>query len=244
MQRGLYGFFSGLYPRKVIGMSAVAEIVQNVDRDERFLQLMKDAPVALAVLQKPDRLKAFNPAFERLLDLTSIRKPSLFVDLIPIQNRQEAEDLLSELFQGSRDRFQFETRSSGSESRLLRWVAWLAHLPENNVDCVLLTVEDLSEVALAEQRLRQAEKLETVGRLAGGVAHDFNNVMTGVLLYCDLLISVLDHGHRARSYADEIRQAGIQATGLARQLLSIARQTKPSPSPRLSMKSPRGCRIS
>ena len=155
----------------------------------------------------------------------------MLADLIPAQNRKEAEDHLSELFRGSRERVQFETKSSGTERRLLRWTAWPAHVSDNHLECVLLTVEDLSNVALVEQRLRQAERLETVGRLAGGVAHDFNNVMTGVLLYCDLLISALDTGHRARSYAEEIRQAGIQATGLARQLLSVARQAKPSPHP-------------
>jgi signal transduction histidine kinase len=55
--------------------------------------------------------------------------------------------------------------------------------------------------------------------LAGGVAHDFNNVLTGVLLYCDLLMSVLGPSDRARKYAEEIRKAGLQATGLVRQLL-------------------------
>jgi signal transduction histidine kinase len=84
-------------------------------------------------------------------------------------------------------------------------------------------VEDLPNVAAAEQRLRQAERLEAVGRLAGGVAHDFNNLLTGVLLYCDLLMADLEPTHRARKYAKEIRNAGLQAAGLVRQLLAIAR---------------------
>ena len=79
--------------------------------------------------------------------------------------------------------------------------------------------------------LLQAERLEAVGRLAGGVAHDFNNLLTGILLYCDLLMASIEPDHRARKYADEIRQAGTQATGLVRQLLAIARP--PNFQPRL-----------
>ena len=81
----------------------------------------------------------------------------------------------------------------------------------------------------AEQRLRQAEKLEAVGRLAGGVAHDFNNLLTGVLLYCDLLMAHLEPCHRVRKYAEEIRNAGMQATGLVRQLLAVARPSNSEP---------------
>jgi len=83
--------------------------------------------------------------------------------------------------------------------------------------------EDASPNQQAEQRLRQAEKLEAVGRLAGGVAHDFNNLLTGVLLYCDLLMAHLEPCHRVRKYAEEIRKAGLQATSLVRQLLAVAR---------------------
>jgi signal transduction histidine kinase len=92
-------------------------------------------------------------------------------------------------------------------------------------------IEDLSGMALARQRLQQAERLETVGRVAGGVAHDFNNLLTGVLLYCDLLISVVGPADRARKYAEEIRKAGLQASGLVRQLLSVVRSNKSLPRP-------------
>jgi len=213
-------------------MSAVAEMLETaVHREADFFQMIENSPVALAIVQRPGRLNAFNCAFERLFNVAPSRKPTFLTDLIPVQNRKEAEELLSELFYGSRKRFQFETQTGESQNRLLRWIAWPAHSGQKDVEWALLTVEDRSDAALVEQRLRQAEKLEMVGRLAGGVAHDFNNVMTGVLLYCDLLISVLDREHRARSYAEEIRQAGIQATGLARQLLSVARQSKPLPHP-------------
>jgi two-component system cell cycle sensor histidine kinase/response regulator CckA len=72
------------------------------------------------------------------------------------------------------------------------------------------------------------EQLESVGRLTGGVAHDFNNLLTGVLLYCDLILAV-DSDDRVRRYATEIRNAGIQATGLVRQLLAVSRPTNHDP---------------
>jgi len=71
--------------------------------------------------------------------------------------------------------------------------------------------------------LRTNEALESMGRLTGGVAHDFNNMLTGVLLYCDLMLEVLDREHPARKYVEEIRCAGLQAASLVRQLLLLAR---------------------
>jgi signal transduction histidine kinase len=59
--------------------------------------------------------------------------------------------------------------------------------------------------------------------MTGGVVHDFNNLLTGVMLYCDLLLSSLDGRDRRRRYADEIRSAIMQATGLVQQLLVFAR---------------------
>jgi two-component system cell cycle sensor histidine kinase/response regulator CckA len=98
-------------------------------------------------------------------------------------------------------------------------------------DSAVVMLEDLSGVAVARRRLQEAEWLETVGRLAGGVAHDFNNVLIGVWLYCDLLMSGLGPSDRARKYAEEIRKAGLQATGLVRQLLTVVRANKSSPRP-------------
>ena len=100
---------------------------------------------------------------------------------------------------------------------------------DSEPDYVLALAEDVPEDRDSEQRLRQAEKLESVGRLAGGVAHDFNNLLTGVLLYCDLLMASLDPGHRVRKYAEEIRNASMQASGLVRQLLTVARPTNSEP---------------
>jgi signal transduction histidine kinase len=65
--------------------------------------------------------------------------------------------------------------------------------------------------------------MEAVGRLLGGVAHDFNNLITGIMLYCDLLIAGLGRDRRLRHHAQEIRMAGEQSAALIQQLLAVAR---------------------
>lgn len=74
-----------------------------------------------------------------------------------------------------------------------------------------------------DENLLQSQRWEAIGRLAGGVVHDFNNLLTGVMLYCDLLLSSFDPRDRRRRYADEIRTAVAQAAGLVGQLLVFAR---------------------
>jgi signal transduction histidine kinase len=82
----------------------------------------------------------------------------------------------------------------------------------------------------AQESMLQTQRWEAVGRLTGGVVHDFNNLLTGVMLYCDLMLSSLDARDRRRRYADEIRSAIVQASGLVRQLLVFARPQVTAPS--------------
>ncbi len=85
-------------------------------------------------------------------------------------------------------------------------------------------IRDLTERKSLEAQLRQAQKMEAVGRLAGGVAHDFNNLLTVILAEADLAVGELPHDHPVRSSVEEIRTAAARATGLTRQLLVFSRR--------------------
>jgi signal transduction histidine kinase/ActR/RegA family two-component response regulator len=74
------------------------------------------------------------------------------------------------------------------------------------------------------EMLRHSQKLEAVGRLAGGVAHDFNNLLTAIIGYAALLQARLEGDPALREHADLIHQAGEQAAGLTRQLLAFSRR--------------------
>jgi PAS domain S-box-containing protein len=77
--------------------------------------------------------------------------------------------------------------------------------------------------AVLEARLRQAEKMDAIGHLAGGVAHDFNNQLTGIMGYAELLASAIEDPELA-SYAAHIARASRRSADLTRQLLAFARR--------------------
>ena len=85
-------------------------------------------------------------------------------------------------------------------------------------------VTDVTEQKRTQEQLRQAMKMEAVGRLAGGVAHDFNNILTAIIGYADLLAIAPDLSERAKRAALEIRDAGERAAELTRQLLAFSRR--------------------
>jgi two-component system cell cycle sensor histidine kinase/response regulator CckA len=87
-----------------------------------------------------------------------------------------------------------------------------------------VNVQDLTERRRAEEQVRQAQKMEAVGRLAGGVAHDFNNMMMIIMGFSDFLLTNLERSDPRWSDADEIRKAAERAMHLTRQLLGFGRQ--------------------
>lgn len=85
-------------------------------------------------------------------------------------------------------------------------------------------VQDLAHVKKLEQQYLQAQKMEAIGRLAGGVAHDFNNLLTVIIGYCQILLRGSPDAEKVREFVEQIAKAGEKAADLTQQLLVYSRK--------------------
>jgi two-component system cell cycle sensor histidine kinase/response regulator CckA len=86
------------------------------------------------------------------------------------------------------------------------------------------TVQDITARRQLEDQLRQSQKMEAIGRLAGGIAHDLNNALTAIAGYAELALNEVKSGHPARPDVEEIRRAAERAGSVTRQLLAFSRK--------------------
>ncbi len=108
-----------------------------------------------------------------------------------------------------------------------RWIRWrgrvLCDPRDGRLRCIGVNM-DITERKSTEEQLRQAQKMEAIGRLAGGVAHDFNNLLGVILGNCEILQSSAIHGDAAPRAIGRISQAANSAASLTRQLLAFSRR--------------------
>jgi nitrogen-specific signal transduction histidine kinase/CheY-like chemotaxis protein len=101
----------------------------------------------------------------------------------------------------------------------------IAHYgPDGRPEFFSTIIRDMRERRRAEEELRQSQKMEALGRLAGGLAHDFNNLLTVILGECDMLLDDLAPGDPNLASVEQIRQSGARAAALTRQLLAFSRR--------------------
>jgi PAS domain S-box-containing protein len=200
--------------------------------EERFRQVVERAPEGIIVITGNLEIRYANPAAVRMFGAESAGR-LLGMSLLDHVHPEERET--------SRERCLTAVCGTpiGREDRRLLRVGGAEFPAEVHAGPIVYDGEpaaltffrDATELKQAEeersrleQRLGQAQKMESVGRLAGGVAHDFNNHLTVINGYCDMLLEALDPADPLAQELGEIRAAGDRAAALTQQLLAFSRK--------------------
>ncbi len=219
-------YFKGRKAILVVSRDVSAE-KQAEDALRKYRLIFEEALLAIFQTTPDGHLLAANPAMARMLGYESPEELlSAIADVrtqlhVNLERRDEFRRLMEE--HGVVRNFECELYRK--DRTRLSCVANARAVREDNVIVRYEgTFEDLTERKLLEDQLRQAQKMEAVGRLAGGVAHDFNNALGVITGYADLLHMRLAADDPARRYTEEITKAGQRAAGLTRQLLAFSRK--------------------
>jgi PAS domain S-box-containing protein len=148
-------------------------------------------------------------------------------------DRQTLDDALKGLIK-SNQKYDAEFRIYRANDRSPRWIhsrAELRHGDNGRPVKVLGVIQDITERKTAEQekeklnkRLLQAQKMEVIGTLAGGVAHDLNNILSGIVSYPELLLMDIEYDNPLRESILTIKQSGEKAAVIVQDLLTLARR--------------------
>jgi PAS domain S-box-containing protein len=193
--------------------------------EERFAKAFRASPAAMSIstfrdgriLDANDRQAELTGFSREELIGRTVAELGLWVDVA------EHEALVRSVREkGSPQDAELKYRRKSGEIRVARTSYELVEV--GGESCLLGLSEDVSERRFLEAQLRQAQKMEAVGRLAGGVAHDFNNLLTAILGYSGLMLRRFRPGDPFRHETQEIQKAGERAAELTRQLLAFSRK--------------------
>ena len=190
-------------------------------------------PDLVTVIDSDARLVAWNPAFESFVARHGAVPPVTGMPVIEAMPDSAADDWtqrLGSLMDGRDQMFEavFELPDTPPEhfdvsARPMR--------DGGEVVGGVIVARDVTERRKLEQQLQQAQRLDTVGRLAGGIAHDFNNLMTAILSSASVARECLPPDHEVQADLADVQLAGERATQLTKQLLAFARRQPVSQQP-------------
>ena len=190
-----------------------------------FQQLFENAPAAIALLDDHDQILQVNKGFETMFQFSAHEVLGKHINetVVSEEFSEEASLLSSRVLHGEAVEMQ-STRRRKDSSLIPVQIYGVPIVINQRQTGIYGMYVDLSESKRMEEQFRQAQKMEAVGRLAGGVAHDFNNLLTAIMGYSELLLIRLDGSDPMRKNVEEIRKAGERAASLTRQLLTFSRK--------------------
>ncbi len=192
--------------------------------EERFAKAFGSSPEGISIsTQKEGRLLEVNDAYVRMMGYERSELIGKTVKELKLWAPGERDRVMAKLQESGAIR-DYNTTYRTKEGRVREAQISIDQIRVQEEPCLLVTIRDVSESRLMEQQLRAAQKMEAVGRLAGGVAHDFNNVLMIISSAAQMMQSAPDDADRKERYLSRIQSATEKATSLTMQLLAFSRQ--------------------
>ena len=221
---GLLGICRDITDRKRAG----EEIRQS---QEKLRIHIENTPLAVVEWDLEFRVAAWNPSAERIFGYTREEAIGKHAHFVVAPHYREAVDRVWHDLLAKKGGMRSSPHDNITKDGRIISCEWYNTPLVDEAGRVLGAasfVQDITERVALEERFRQAQKMEAVGRLAGGVAHDFNNLLTVILGYAQILADGLPPGRLADSTA-QIRASADRAAGITRQLLAFSRKQVLSP---------------
>ncbi|MGE5057134.1 MAG: PAS domain-containing protein [Acidobacteriota bacterium] len=223
----------------IIGLLGVARDITERKRAEEEMRQSQQklrihfehTPLAVVEWDLDFRVAAWNPSAERIFGYSrqeALGQHARFI--VPAQYREDVDRVWQALLkQSGGARSTNDNLTKDGRTISCEWYNTPLVDDSGRVLGVASLVQDVTERVALEERLRQSQKMEAVGRLAGGVAHDFNNLLTVILGYSQILTDGLPKGSRLADNTAQIKSAADRAAAITRQLLAFSRKTVLSP---------------
>ncbi|MCK5154198.1 MAG: PAS domain S-box protein [Spirochaetales bacterium] len=209
--------------------SLAEEIKTRKQTEESMRKLsyaVEQSPTIVIILDTDFNIEYVNPTFTRVSGYSAeevIGKNPIILNKGNF-SRDKQNEMIAEVLNDTIKRTEFNNIKKNGEEYWVS-VSISGIKDKHGVFTNILEVqEDITEERKLKEQLFQAQKLEAIGTLAGGVAHDFNNILSIILGYSDYLISKLDKDDKIYSIMEDIREAGNRGASLTSQLLAFGRK--------------------
>ena len=204
---------------------------ENLRRSEARLQAIIASNANPIVVYDADGCPQFlNPAFTEVFGWTLEALQGRRIPFVPEDQKRITAEKISEIYATGKS-VKFASRRFTKEGRTLDVIISAAIIrgPHGEGTGMVVNLIDISEQKKLERQLRQAQKMESVGRLAGGVAHDYNNMLSVIIGNAELAIDNLSPGDPVYDSLKEILNAAKRSAEITRQLLAFARKQTIAP---------------